>query len=381
MNDEAVGAGGRAVHVLVLGAGIVGATTALELRRRGAAVTLVADTFGGSTPGVLVPPAWDWPRSVDPDARNQDADARAERWAARTYRCLQELVGIAAGVRWCRTHVHLDRASERDAAETRRRCRLHEAVTDVVAYQTWPPTSRHRPRLTAGYHFAGPVVDPARYVAWATARLVEDGARFRRRHVHDLAALRSLAREHRAAAVVACAGAGAGAFTDDPQLTTRPAVQVALPATTPPPERRCAVLREDGATTVLSATPLGDHQVLATSSATGPIDPLELRDRCVAVLDLGPHLRSGPPSIRVGTVSHRIGGARVELVDDGVPVVHHYGHGGQSLGVVWGAAEAAAALALDAAGLTGSTTATGVPSTRVGHGAPARDGAVVDRWP
>lgn len=381
MDDEAVGTGEPAVHVLVLGAGIVGATTALELQRRGAAVTLVADTFGGSTAGVLVPPAWDWPRPVDPDARDQDVDARAERWAARTYRCLEELVGTDAGVRWCRTHVHLDRASERDAAETRRRWRLHEAVTDVVAYQTWPPTSRYRPRLTAGYHFAGPVVDPVRYVAWATARLVEDGARIRRRHVRDLAALRSLAREHRADAVIVCAGAGAGAFTDDPQLTTRPAVQVALPAAAPPPERRCAVLQEGGVTTVLSATPLGD-QVLAASSAPGPIDPLGLRDRCVAVLDLAPHLRSGPPSIRVGTVSHRTGGARVELVDDGGPVVHHYGHGGQSLGVVWGAAEAAAALALGAAGTgtAGPTTATGVPTAQVGHGSPTHDGAVVDRW-
>jgi D-amino-acid oxidase len=383
VDDQAVGVRERAGHVLVLGAGIVGTTTALELRRRGAAVTLVADTFGRSTAGVLVPPAWDWPRPVDPDDRHQEVDARAERWAARTYRCLEELVGVGAGVRWCRTHVHLDRASERDPAETRRRCRLHAAVTDVVAYQTWPPTSRYRPRLTAGYHFAGPVVDPARYVTWATARLVEDGARIRRRHVPDLAALHSLAREHRADAVVACAGAGAGAFTDDPQLTTRLAVQVVLPADRPPPERRCAVLREDGGTTVLSATPLGDRQVLAASSGAGPIDPLALRDRCVAVLDLAQHLRSGPPAIRAGTVSHRTGGARVELVGDHVPVVHHYGHGGQSLGVVWGAAATAAALALGAAGITGAdpAAATAAPGEPVGHGRPVRDGAVAEWWP
>lgn len=340
-------------RALVLGAGIVGAATAFLLQRRGLHVTVVAETFGTSTPGVVVPPAWEWPRSGrDTDGGQADVDARAERWAAETYRGWMEVTGRDSGVEWRRNRVHLDPESDRDPVERRRRDRLHEVVTEVARDDLRLRWTRSGPRRTASYHFVAPVIDPARLVVRLTTTLVERGAAVRRRRVVDLPDLTDLATEHRADVVVNCTGSGAGTFTGDPLLRSRPVMSVEVPCADPPAERRCAVVRDaSGVSTELSATPLDGRLVLCmvTAGRPAPLDPLMVLDLCASTLELGAFLPEVPCRVRIGTVTARRGGGRVEAQELGTRLlVHNYGHGAASLSVLWGAAGAAAALAVGA---------------------------------
>lgn len=340
-------------RAVVVGAGLIGVTTAHELVQLGFDVTVVADEFGSSTLGVLAAPAWDWPRPQSTGADRghggpDELDARRERWAAQTYRRLMSLTADpASGVTRRRTHVHLDRVAARDRGERRRTARIRGTVTSFRSYDVVAAPSVH-PAVDTAYCFVGPVVDVARHLRWLSARLVDAGVHFRRRHVTDVA---GVVDDFAADVVVNCTGVGASAVVDDPDLVARPHARVAVPNGPAPflADRRCVVRHEgNGDVSVLSACPVGDTLVLGlvtTPDRCGTFDPHGLVRRCADMLSIEVAPRS--VELLVGTASDRRRGGRMELQGAGSPVVHNYGHGIGSVSVAWAAAAAAAALALD----------------------------------
>src|SRR5215475_10651689 len=80
-------------RVVVIGAGVIGLTTALCLRRRGFEVTIIADRFAPNVTSVVAGALWEWPPAVCGHDRNLD---RAKSWAAHSYRTFGELASDSA---------------------------------------------------------------------------------------------------------------------------------------------------------------------------------------------------------------------------------------------------------------------------------------------
>ncbi len=358
--------GGRAV---VVGAGISGATTALELGRSGIDVTLVAQEFGSATAAGLVPPVWDWPVPETGAGfarrRRPQAPERVERWAAETYARLMVLaLDPRTGIDRCRANVYLDRAMRRDRGRRHTGERLREVTLgyaeDALLLHVHG-VNRRQFGLTDAYRYLAPVVDTERYLQWLMVRLVDEGVRIRRCHLADPTELRAVADDHDAEVVVNCAGLGASRFTDDPEVRAQPGAWAVVPRWVPGLEsvqevHTAWVRGRDGAPTQLSVAPLGDRLVLGMTGpgrAARSVDTATMIRLCTDLVapQLAPQLGSSlvaRSELRVGVIAARTGGGRVQLVDGPLPMVHNYGHGPASLVVSWGAAGTAARLALHA---------------------------------
>ena len=59
-----MGAANRPGRVVVIGAGVIGLTAALCLRRRGFEVVVVADRFAPNITSVVAGALWEWPPAV-----------------------------------------------------------------------------------------------------------------------------------------------------------------------------------------------------------------------------------------------------------------------------------------------------------------------------
>ena len=70
----------RSERVLVIGAGVSGLTSALCLRRRGFAVTVVAESFAPRVTSVVAGALWEWPPAVCGYHRDVDSLARSKVW-------------------------------------------------------------------------------------------------------------------------------------------------------------------------------------------------------------------------------------------------------------------------------------------------------------
>ena len=75
-------------RILVLGAGVVGLTTALVLRRRGFKVRVLANRFAPNITSVVAGALWEWPPAV---CGHRHKLERSKRWAEASYRIYSEL--------------------------------------------------------------------------------------------------------------------------------------------------------------------------------------------------------------------------------------------------------------------------------------------------
>lgn len=67
--------------VLVIGAGIVGLTSALCLARKGFRVTVVADRFAPRITSVVAGALWEWPPAVCGQHQDETSLRRAKGWS------------------------------------------------------------------------------------------------------------------------------------------------------------------------------------------------------------------------------------------------------------------------------------------------------------
>jgi D-amino-acid oxidase len=304
------------MHITVVGAGIIGLTCALHVRKAGHTVEIMAAAPPQETTSSIAAALW-YPYRAFP----QDAVAR---WAAGGFAALSELTGDPrAGVR-ARTGRELFRAPApdpwwRDAVPSLRRV----------------PPAELPPGYADGLELTVPVVDMATHLTWLSARLQELGVPLTWRHVDDLDELTS-----DADAVVNCAGLGARELCGDTTMVpVRGQVvvveQVGLERWTldqsDPELVTYVVPRLD--TIVLGGTAEEDDEDLVVR----PVTAEQVVARCATVVPeiagarvlahrVG--LRPGRPAIRLESET-RAGG----------PVVHCYGHGGAGVTLAHGCAQ------------------------------------------
>jgi D-amino-acid oxidase len=304
------------VKIRVIGAGIVGLTSALRLAQAGHAVDVVAAGTGQDTTSSVAAALW-YPYRAYPELA-------VTRWSAITYDVCQRLAADPA------TGVRLRHGREL----------FRQPVPDPWWRAAVPTLDRVGPaQLPAGYldgyQLTVPVLDMALHLPWLLDRLRTLSVPVRQARLGQLAdAFDGVA------AVVNCTGLGARDLADDRTLMpVRGQVLVVeqfgltewLLAQTDPHQLLYVVPRND--TVLLGGTAEEGDEDLAVRADTAAA----ILDRCAELLPelstariLGHRvgLRPGRPEVRLETAFTRHG-----------PVVHCYGHGGAGVTVSYGCAE------------------------------------------
>ena len=291
-------------RVIVVGAGIVGLTSAVRLLDAGHRVDVVARDLPLETTSAVAAALW-YPYLASPRER-------VTTWARTTYGVLEGLADDPETGVSMRTGTVLVREPSADAW-------WRDAVPALDRETALPPG------YAEGWTFASPVVDMPVHLRWLVGRLEALGGTLTRMNLSALPADGSV--------VVNATGLGARHFGADPSvLPVRGQVvvvdQVGL-------ERW--VLDPSGPTYVV---PRADEIVLGGTDVEGEWsrtpDPEVAADVLHRATALVPELEGA--RVRRHKVGLRPGRpeVRVERVGD---VVHCYGHGGAGVTLSWGCAE------------------------------------------
>jgi D-amino-acid oxidase len=309
--------------VLVVGGGIIGLTTAVRLRERGARVTVWAPDEPDRTVSAVAAAVW-YPSHTD-------ADPRVLGWAAATFdEFRRQAGGGVPGVLMRPTRMLLRGPVDGPPWWA-------AAAGDVAVLGAPAPYTRQ-------LFLVVPLVEMGPYLAWLVDRLTGDGVRIVRRRITSLAEASAAA-----AVVVNATGLAAGGLCHDPAVFPVRG-QVVLVAN---PGIDVSVRDEDDPAGVTYVHPRSRDVVLGGTYEPGSRDLVPqprtreaILRRCVALV---PELAGAPVlGERVGLRPARHGGPRVqvEAVDGGGRIVHAYGHGGAGMTLSWGCADEVATLAL-----------------------------------
>jgi D-amino-acid oxidase len=304
------------MRVRVVGAGVIGLTSALRLTRAGHAVDVVAAATGEHTTSAVAAALW-YPYRAYP----QDA---VTRWSAISYDRLHELSADPS------TGVQL-----RLGRELFRRPTADPWWRAAVPALDRVTGARLPPGYLDGYELRVPVVDMARHLSWLAGQLQALGCPIRIGRLDELAAAFA-----GADVVVNCTGLGARELVGDQALT--------------PVRGQVIVVGQFGLTEwvldhsdpgqLVYVVPRTDTVLLGGTAEEGDEDltvrpgtAAALLERCVALV---------PELGRARILGHRVGlrpgrsSVRLEAeVSAHGPVVHCYGHGGAGVTVAYGCAE------------------------------------------
>lgn len=310
------------MHVVVVGAGIIGLTCALRLREAGHRVEVVSAAPPERTTSAVAAALW-YPYRALPERE-------VTRWAAVTYQVLAGLEGVpAAGVRMrCGRELFRERTPDpwwRDA---------------VPALDRVPPVDLP-PGYADGLALRVPVVDMSVHLPWLRDRLTSIGVSV---HERTLTGLEHADRS--ADVVVNCSGLGARALAEDRELSPVRG-QVVLVEQVGVTEWLLAQSDQAALTYVVPR----EHTVVLGGTAEVDVERTEpdvgtareVLRRCAQLIP-----RLGPATV----LEHKVGlrpvrpAIRLEagVLATGQPVVHDYGHGGAGVTLSYGCAQDVVAL-------------------------------------
>lgn len=306
----------QAMKVRVVGAGVVGLTSALRLAQAGHVVEVVAAAMGEQTTSGVAAALW-YPYRAYPEAA-------VTRWSAITYDTLSGLVtDPAAGIR------------------LRRGRELFRQPVPEPWWRAAVPalervgTDRLPPGYLDGYDLTVPIVDMAVHLSWLWEQLAMRGVGVRIERLDELGAAFG-----GVAAVVNCTGLGSRELVGDRTLM--------------PVRGQVVVVAQFGLTEWLLAqhdpqqlsyiVPRSDTVLLGGTAEDGDEDLSVRTETAAAILRRCTELLPALGTARV--LAHRVGlrpaRASVRLETEHTehgPVVHCYGHGGAGVTVAYGCAE------------------------------------------
>lgn len=303
------------MRITVVGAGVIGLTSAVRLLEAGHRVLVVTDRAPEETTSAVAAALW-YPYLAFPAEL-------VTAWSGRTYEVLCELAlhEPAAGVRLC--------AGRELLAAPRPDPEWAGVVPDLRRL-----TPAERMGHPDGWRFTAPVVDMPRHLTWLEREVVGAGGRIERRHLTDLGA------ERDRDIVVHCTGLGARDLVSDP--TVRPVRGQVVLVTNPGLDEW--VLDDTGDTGMTYVVPRTDTVVCGGTAEDG-VDDL-VPDPVVGARILRNARALVPALAGAQVVAHRVGLRparptvrleREELANGAV--VHNYGHGGAGVTLSWGCAD------------------------------------------
>ena len=301
------------MNITVVGAGVIGLTTALTLEEHGHRVRVVAAATDEATTSAVAGAFW-FPYRAGPPGR-------VAAWAAETRAWLDGLAGdVTAGIDRVTGY---EITGEEPAAPTPWWA-ANIAVTRAPAPVIGAPLA---------WRFSSLCIEPARFLAWLTHRL---GAPIERRAVGDLAS-------EPGDVVVNCAGLAAGQLTGDAAMI--PLLGQVVITEVGTVDRTISVTDERDPDALFYMIPRRDELVLGGCSIAWPPGAPPEADPGITSRILAHARALGLPigdvkRVRVGLRPYR---PEVRLERAG-RILHNYGHGGAGYTLSRGCADAVARL-------------------------------------
>lgn len=302
-------------EVAVIGAGVMGLTSAIELARAGHHVTIFARERPRDTTSAVPAAIW-FPYHALPEAN-------VNRWALATRERLRELVDDpASGVRW----VSFSRM-------------WIDAPPPVPAWAqpeeiTWLRPEELDPRFRFGYRISVPLMENPTYMRYLETTFTKEiGGEIREADFQAIADV-----PERYGVIVNCSGYGAKALCSDPEL--QPGRGVIVVTATRSPE--CHVVWDEYPDSLMYVLSRSGDCVLGGCDETSDLLAISRAEAEAIIRRCAP---DGGDAVtlkdaRVGIRPIREAGVRVEAEHvGGRLVVHNYGHGGAGFTLSWGCAE------------------------------------------
>ncbi len=347
-------------HALVLGAGVIGLTTAFALGRRGWKVTVLAERIGANITSTVAGALWEWPPGVC--GKHNDL-ARAREWARTSHRVFTELADqqqtgvFVRPVTFYFRHELANHPFQQEKmshlATVTQKFR-HDAA--LIRENGIGPVAEYRD----AYQHLAPMIDTDTYLKWLLDRVREfEGEVIQ----HTLPApldehAASLLSEYGADAIVNCTGFGSRELAADPAVYPLRGAIIRVRndgSSTMPRIEQAHCVSHDGISSdpgFIFIVPRGPDKLVIggfaepreESLAIGLSDyePIqEMFRRCVDFLPVLKHAEiDAAEPLRVGLRPARENGTRLEW-DGSLPILHNYGHGGSGVTYSWGCAEEA----------------------------------------
>ena len=273
---------GGANRFAVIGAGVIGLTTALRLIESGAEVTIYAHEFPAETRSARATGVWSPSSRIGlASAVAPDFTERWERWARASYAVHQQMVGLAGDPVEFLPHYEIDDPEPvRGPRASRDFLHLHRTVRDLQPpwRELTGPANPFAPREAARGH--GMVYNVAAYSDRLAQLFMLRGGRMVRQTFPDRASVLTLPEP----VIVNCMGFGAKAIWGDEALVP---VRGQISWLVPQPEARytlyydhvSAVSRSDGV--IVQYT--GPNDDFGYGDASETVDPAET-ERALATL-------------------------------------------------------------------------------------------------
>ncbi len=344
--------------VLVIGAGVSGLTSALCLRRKGFAVTVVAESFAPRVTSVVAGALWEWPPAVCGYHRDVESLARSKVWCRASLQIFNELaqkpaetgVFVRPVTYYFKRPIQEKRYHLVKMEELKHEVRGFRHDLGLIAEAGVNPRG-----LEDAYTHLAPMVDTDVYMAWLIREVRKAGCRVINRKVagplHAQAA--AIRQEFAVDAIVNCTGLGARELAGEPMYPLRGAlVRVrndgkAMPRIT---EAHCiSIDNTDEERTFIFIVPRGEDMLILGGLAEPNewnldiglhnYEPVrQMFERC---LEFMPVLKraeiDAAEPVRAGLRPVRDRNVRVDA-EPGTRVVHNYGHGGSGVTFSWGCA-------------------------------------------
>jgi D-amino-acid oxidase len=342
--------------VLVIGAGVVGLTTAVCLARERFRVMVIADRFAPQVTSVVAGALWEWPPAVCGLHQDAASLSSAKYWSEASYRVFTALArDPTTGVFLRPVTFYFKRPIRDDPRQAEKVNEYKDKVerfrhdAALIAEHGINPNLGYRDAYT---HLA-PMIDTDAYLQWLLAEVLRAGCKVIEETVvgplRDQEA-RLLCR-YGANAIVNCAGLGARELTGDQIIPLRGALirvrndGVAMPRIA---EAHCVSQngsRDDRG--FIFIVPRGNDMLVLGGMAepdewnvnidlTNHEPVRDIFRRCVEFL---PALRGAivdaAEPVRVGLRPFRRQGVRLEFEAE-TRIIHNYGHGGSGVTYSWG---------------------------------------------
>lgn len=377
-------------HVLVIGAGVSGLTSALCLARQGYRVTIVADRMSPEITSNVAGALWEWPPAVCGRHHDEALLSPSRTWSATSYHRFRELARTPAqtGVYLRPANFYFPAPVENDLVELTKMVELAELVVGFAHDPGLISRNGVNPRagMVDAYTFLAPMIDTDRYLDWLHRQAVAAGCTVVRGRVRgDLREReRALRREFAVQVIVNCSGLGAVELAGDPDLSPHRGAVIRLDNTGASMPRVTAAhcVAHDVATdgqNMIFIVPRGEDRLLLGGLVQpdewaldidldnyAPIRAMLARNAAFLPVLATATLDAAEP-VRVGLRPFRGRSVRVER-EPGTAIVHNYGHGGAGFSLSWGCAEDVAYLTRQ---LDEADTAHGVAAAQPPHGGPA----------
>lgn len=315
-------------QAVILGAGIIGLSTAFRLKEAGFSVKVVAQSFSPDTTSDKAGAIW-FPYNVFPPAR-------ASAWCKHSYKVYEKQVGITeAGVSMVHFKVGV---------------KAEEFVENGLPWWTegFPSEDAYRRLPDAGtadaacfFELYVPFIEPVPYMAYLKQALEDAGVVFEQALVEDLDAF---CKQNEGALVVNCTGLGSKSLLSDGEMYAIRGQMIALS-----PIEGLRHLKVDQGPTLPTYIFPRKNAIMLGGSAIRHSEDMQIDEgmnddiyrRCVA---LEPRLATAERLYSY--VGLRPGRKSIRLERQG-NLIHNYGHGGGGYTAAWGCAEEAARLALE----------------------------------